>query len=524
MTTSRTLALLLACGLLTGTSACSSNPVVVEHPPRAEGQADRSQANAVPRSRTNAKRAGEADGNALLLDGDVNEWPQDLVLWGDADHVYFRFSVEGANYTLQHSETPTVLLFDVDGNPATGRRENRSGIADMGFDLEVVFSPESTKNQGARASLLDANGGRQELNVYEIGLVTAPTFSNQWYEGRIARTGDALNALPEAGLRTRGNVGLVAATLDKTGRIDAYSDPSVFTLPQADQGDATLADATLPAKPAGAVRVMSYNIHRSAPTTKPESFARLIQATSPDVLLFQEWEAGDADSVRGWLTAMASGQGEWEVVKPEGDLRTGGGVVIASRHATAKMIERVTTGSETPKPVRFAAAHVAAPSADLFVGSVHLKCCGFAGSPEDQARAMEAAAINDTFQATANQRLATGTRPLIRVIAGDFNLVGSRTPLDRMRAGLDADGGDLAIAMPITLGDRTMTTWSESSEPFPPGRLDYVLYSPSSASVANAFVLDTRRLSEAALARLGLDRNDSGGSDHMPVVVDLIAK
>lgn len=37
-----------------------------------------------------------------------------------------------------------------------------------------------------------------------------------------------------------------------------------------------------------------------------------------------------------------------------------------------------------------------------------------------------------------------------------------------------------------------------------------------------AFVLDTSRLGERSLARLGMDSTDTDASDHKPVVVDLV--
>jgi hypothetical protein len=67
-------------------------------------------------------------------------------------------------------------------------------------------------------------------------------------------------------------------------------------------------------------------------------------------------------------------------------------------------------------------------------------------------------------------------------------------------------------------------TWRDDSAGFPPGRLDYIVYSGSSASAVNALVLDTTRLSEKALAKLGLDRTDTGGTDHLPVIVDLVPR
>ena len=59
---------------------------------------------------------------------------------------------------------------------------------------------------------------------------------------------------------------------------------------------------------------------------------------------------------------------------------------------------------------------------------------------------------------------------------------------------------------------------------FPPGRLDYIVYSDSTAEMRQSFVLDTAILSDAALDAAGLRRSDSLASDHLPVVLDIVPR
>jgi hypothetical protein len=47
------------------------------------------------------------------------------------------------------------------------------------------------------------------------------------------------------------------------------------------------------------------------------------------------------------------------------------------------------------------------------------------------------------------------------------------------------------------------------------------VYSDANADAVTTVVLDTARLSDASLARLGLDRADSQASDHLPIIVDI---
>ena len=73
--------------------------------------------------------------------------------------------------------------------------------------------------------------------------------------------------------------------------------------------------------------------------------------------------------------------------------------------------------------------------------SADLVCCGnSAGSPRDRVRVIEAEAINAAAAAAAAG--LDGWPPIL--VGGDFNLVGSLTPLSTAAAGLAPNGGDLA--------------------------------------------------------------------------------
>jgi endonuclease/exonuclease/phosphatase family metal-dependent hydrolase len=110
------------------------------------------------------------------------------------------------------------------------------------------------------------------------------------------------------------------------------------------------------------------------------------------------------------------------------------------------------------------------------------------------------------------------------IVAGDFNLVGSRAPLDLMRRRLDLDGSDLDIVEALTLDGGSKDTWRSPAGggAFPPGPLDWMLLSGSSVDVRHAFVFDTEAIGAAWLKRHGLRQDDSRHtSDHLPIVADL---
>jgi len=471
-----------------------------------------------------ASARGAAIDQPIRIDGNTEDWPGggEVVAAGDAHHVYFRFSTAGKPFAIQAADQATCILLDVDADTQTGQRlDQRSGgagrLSNLGIDLEIQASPLKPAGGTARGvaiNAVDSSGFALPLSREDFDLSFAPTYATTWYEARLSRTPDNPGNLPTQGLLSRGSMRGVFALKNGDGKIVGVSDPFMVTLGPA-AAQKPLSDALPPSKPEGALRVMNYNVLKSAPVKNPEPFRRILDVLQPDVILFQEWEEGSAGDLAQWLAANKTGQA-WYVAKPSGNMGAGGGVVVASRFPILTNFGNVKAND---KPVRAVGAVIDSPLGPVVATSVHLKCCGTSGSEEDLRRMDEARAIN-----AAVMKASDASKASIRVIAGDFNLVGSRPPLDLARQGLDADGSDMAIADAQVLGDALVETWSEDGNDFSPGRLDYLLYSDASVTAKNAFVFNTRRLSAAALAKLGLDAEDSASSDHMPVVVDLIAK
>jgi endonuclease/exonuclease/phosphatase family metal-dependent hydrolase len=242
---------------------------------------------------------------------------------------------------------------------------------------------------------------------------------------------------------------------------------------------------------------------------EPGPFARVLRVLDPDVILLQEWTSSPRE-IAAWLNASVPLEtGEWTV-----RTTAGWGVAVASRYGLEPFGHEELYVNGEEDAVRFAGALVDTPVGYVAASSVHLKCCGSSGSPEDQTRISEAGAINRSLM----EAFAMEPVPM-RIVAGDLNLVGSRPPLDVLRNGLDADGSELDVADARDLGDAAYMTWQEDDNAFSPGRLDYALV--GGAEIVRSFVLNTRILSDRALEAAGLDRADAQASDHMPIVVDL---
>lgn len=455
-------------------------------------------------------------GNRDRLDGAVVEWASGTVARADEHYLYFRFSVGPDTKTIQSSDETVALLLDVDGRSETGFRRAQKPFNSIGADLELQFSPTSAKGavtSGVAFYALDSRGDRTELPKDQSDLSFSPAYASAWYEARMSRAFAA--TITKAGMASTGKgrgIFVIYAHGEggrSTGRITGYSEPFDVTFPPIAAGP-RLADARIPAKPAGTIRVMSWNVWRKM-ASDPARFAPIIRAINPDVLLISEWQNDEKTLVEAMKTVFPGGpSANWTAV-------SGGDVAIASRYplspSTAKA-EVLVEGK--PRSVRYVAATAQSPIGTILIGAMHLKCCGGAGSAEDQLRLAEARAVNDTVKQGSRADAAT-----IRILGGDLNLVGSRNPLDLLRADIDLDASDMTPADPAVLGDNAYYTWRDWNTGFSPGRLDWLTYSDATAEIVQSFVLDTRRLSPAALSAMGLSTDSSDVSDHLPVVIDV---
>jgi endonuclease/exonuclease/phosphatase family metal-dependent hydrolase len=464
------------------------------------------------RAQRSSERAGAPRSQSIVLDGRPSEWRENVAAVADGDYLYFRLTLPD-EVTLQGAPEPVTLMVDLDASAGTGMTlPSPIAAAGLGFDLGVQFSPQDGRG-GIAAFHLDPTGAHVPMPTSQLGVRFAPTHSSNDFEIRISRHPDAQAAgALGAALGESGPASVMITLQDDQGKTVGWSDPETFNKPPA-ASDRPLSDADIPARPAGALRIVTWNVRRGAPMTNAGPYARVFQLLDADAYLVQEWDDVDAATLQAWFTAVVSGERTWTA-----HAGAGRGVAIIAPHPIRGIgPESIAAGeSASADPVRWIAGVVQTPSGDLAVASVHLKCCGSMGSPEDLRRAAECAAINAAMREAFAQSGAG-----LRVIAGDVNLVGSRSPLDALRAGLDTDDSDLEPAAAFALGDRAMDTWADPTSQFTPGRLDYVIFGDAPAELVNAFVLDTTRLSEAALARLGLDRGDTDASDHRPVVIDL---
>ena len=167
---------------------------------------------------------------------------------------------------------------------------------------------------------------------------------------------------------------------------------------------------------------------------------------------------------------------------------------------------------------------------NLLIISAHFKCCD-----DDETRQMEADAFA-SFMLDAKTPGGVINLPENTpfVLMGDLNLVGLSQQLKTLVSGdiqdtltygsvapLDWDNTDLTDLISRQTDKRMAYTWRHDEGSYPPGRLDYMIFSNSVMEVEKAFTLQTEVMPLERLELYGLAEFDTRtSSDHFPKVAD----
>lgn len=365
-------------------------------------------------------------------------------------------------------------------------------------------------------------------------------------EQQSAKSPADANAGPSAGTGTPSSgSGTETAVPDADSSSDAESStrPEATNIIATDPFVARLAESDL--------RIFNYNINSVYPNEvlledKPimsEKFARLLKATKPDIITMQE--------IPGELSAEAIVE-MLNNILPLGDDATwyaykGGSNfmdnVIAAQFPLSMTGWETIPPSGQSRPTRLAYALVDLPDdqfqTDAYVVSVHFKCCG--GTENDPIRQSQIDAIMGWLRdaKTPGDHIDLPENTAI-LITGDMNTVGGPGILETAVLGNikdeeqfgadflpDWDDTDFVDSNPPhnAIGPDDYT-WRNDASQYPPGRLDYVIYSDSVLQAVKKYILNTTTMTDELLTANGLMRYDVAEDDegvkfdHLPIIVD----
>ncbi|MEM9753468.1 MAG: endonuclease/exonuclease/phosphatase family protein [Planctomycetota bacterium] len=263
-----------------------------------------------------------------------------------------------------------------------------------------------------------------------------------------------------------------------------------------------------------------------------DTYARVIDALDADVWAFQEIAQRSSSDIRSAMNLadpLPNGE-SWQVYRSSNQ-------VIASRYAFSD-----TGASVGGSPRRPTIATIDLPDTmsqrDLHLVNVHLKA---GGGSDDETRRIDAIdRIQQYFREAQQPGDVDELEPATpTVFLGDFNTASGLDPVLNLLFGnitneavygsdqaLDWDGTSLGAIQPTHNNDPTGVNWTFRSSSGFTNRLDYQLFTDSTASLAQSFILNTQLMSSAERSASGLMPNDvlynanTGFWDHLPVVAD----
>ncbi len=151
---------------------------------------------------------------------------------------------------------------------------------------------------------------------------------------------------------------------------------------------------------------------------------------------------------------------------------------------------------------------------DVIIVNVHFRCCGYAGSREDETRIKQSGEVVERLRQLQAGQYGESWKKTPIIVTGDYNLVGTRKPLSILES--------LGLKPRSLVGqiDNAAVTWrGPPKESFWPGRLDIMVYSDE-LTPKNGYILDTARMKPSMLTEFGLLSGDSLASDHLMLVGD----
>jgi len=495
--------------------------------------------------------------NNVIIDGDFSDWQNIKILVDDPEDApgqavdlrTVKFAHDSRcifakvdfckSLNAQLLNGTLWLLMDIDLDSATG--SNQFGLA--GTDAAILFSPidcgQTPEPAGYQLRFFENQDSSGRIkSVYDVAFIIAPIHASQEFEFSFLKKSPVFkgNNLFKKGIRAKFVFkDLSGRVVDETRVFDYFFGKPMVSRDVQKINPLSRAEKTH-------FRTLSWNIADTSILENPQFFTRILRAVKPDIVFLDEvTRKSSASFIRQFLQKTNGPDQKWHVLFGDGGGYQRGVVagIFPMRQAQAfswldyspHMRQTLETMLDEPARIDFlrkrldegvatAGAILKINGRQVLAVSLDLQSRGRAGSFQDQRRIFEAELIHAAAQKCLDQESLDAV-----MIAGDFNLVGSRVPLEKMKNGLDFDGADLGIVPAFQLDGRSNITWFDAGSVFAPGRLDYFLYSRSSLKLQRSFVLDTERLSKEWLQKYKLNRLDSRHcSDHMPIINDFTWK
>lgn len=429
---------------------------------------------------------GRLSASVIRIDGGFEDWKDVTVCAndpeGDAKGAFDITKVYTASQgSILYLRFDTTNLLNIQNGPEA-----------EGTLLVIINLPDNQElvldMRGRRAFLNDSV--KERIPWDRLKYIVGPTYAQNEFEIQVDLGGFNINCGDAISIQFDGS--------------DQLSTPVEFTFSQPHETPKRRSHLRYSGTD---VRIVSFNTYFEglSDPNRQEAMGRLLNSVNGDVYCFQEeWKTEGHGEILKRLMSPEN-KGRWHIHKVLGN-------VIASKYPLKVL---------PSKNDRYAAAYIGLAENRLFIIDVHLKAMGYIDSREDRLRVRQVndilATIDDIYKGKYDEDDAPDKQPAI-VMLGDFNLVGSRKPLDMI---IDKKVYGLKDwLIPNLIGESVVTWCGGSRASFSPGKLDYIVYSTRTLIPKNGFLTNSELLNLTERRHLKLDAADSKISDHLLITVD----
>ncbi len=460
----------------------------------------------------------------IIIDGNFEDWTSNLTTFtdtnetldgidllefqvtNDAEYLYLRIK---ANKEFDLTDGDLIphnffLYLDTDNNSTSGFKVRD----DYGAELGIQFADRILFNNFT-------NTPKAQVNFAEVGFRSAPTVTSKEFEIAIPRASipDGVNPLfPSSSVkilfRNRANFDW----LPNLNNVFTYTFDETPVTPY-QPIDINKTDANF-------IRVVAYNtkLNSLLDTNKLDEYERIIKVIQPDVIGFVESSDTTVEYIKSlfdnWLP-LGTTDG-WYV-------RKHGGEVTVSKW---EILQEWDLDRQFPVLIDLPESY----GTDLLYTNAHLNCCG--ANDRRQRQVDQYAAFVLDAKSPGGQITLPKNTPI--VYSGDLNLVGLSNQLATLLTGqiqnvatygsgapLDWDDTDFKHDNALQTDIPMAYTWRSDGSNFPPGKLDFIIYSDYVLNAEKTFVIQTEEMPSDRLSLFGLQEFDTSvASDHFPVVAD----
>lgn len=430
----------------------------------------------------------------------------EMSVTNDAEFLYVKITTDSPFDLTDNLVNQEIRLYiDTDSDETTGWPIQQGYGAELGIVFLEHFAHYNVEPY-------------VQVSLSDISLRAAPTVTSNEFEIAIKR-----DAIPDGinSLFTAQTIHLVLLNNTNDDRLPNVGETFSYTFN--DSPVEPYIPIDIFKQSSDHVRTLVYNTLGSGLNNNQRRphFENIISILKPDIIGFSECGNTDASFVKElldeWIPLVD--QNGWYVEK-----KPGGDLITASRWEILETWDDLT--KQFPVLIDLPENN----ASDLLFTNAHLSCCANDEGRQEQADEYIA------FVLDAKSEGGTITLPFETpmVYGGDLNLVGFAQQIETLLTGEIQDevtygeGGmpdwdDTPMSDQMTLQtDIAMDyTWRNDEGNYPPGKLDYILYSDAVMDLEKAFVIQTEVMTTERLELYGFNQDDTSiASDHFPVVGD----